>query len=69
MENTNQLEIARKMDKQGMRIFSLLALFVYLSALTYCYFTTHFFEMGVVGGVMILLAILIFRMYYSTDKH
>ena len=69
MENTNQLEIARKMDKQGMRIFSLLSLFVYLSALTYCYLTTHFFEMGIVGGVKVLLAILIFNMYYSKDKH
>ena len=69
MENTNQLEIARKMDKQGMRIFSLLSLFVYISALVYCYLTKHFFEMEIVGGVMVLLAILIFRMYYSTDKH
>ena len=69
MENTNQSDVARKMDKQGMRTFSLLSLFVYFSALGYCYSTTHFFEMGTVGGVMILLAILIFGMYYSKDKH
>ena len=69
MENTNQLEVARKMDKQGMRIFSLLSLFVYLSALAYCFLTNHFMEAAIIGSVMLMLGILIFRMYYSSNKH
>lgn len=68
MKNTNHSELVCTMDKQALRVYGTLSLIVYLSALGYCYFTNHFMEMGIIGAVMLGLAILIFSLYFSTDK-
>jgi hypothetical protein len=64
---TNHSEVVRKMDKQALLVYSSLAGVVYSCALAYCYFTNHFFEMGIVGAVMLGLGILIVNVYLSIN--
>ena len=65
MKTQNQSEIVQNMDKRALRMFGGLSLIVYSIALAYCYKTDHLFEAGVVGTVMLGLAILIGSMSAS----
>lgn len=62
---TSRAEIVRRMNKQAILVYSSLAAVVYICALAYCYFTDHFFEMGIVGSVMLGLGFLIANIYSS----
>lgn len=63
METDHQKNLAKQMDKQGLRVYALLALVVYILALVYCYKTDHFFEVGLLGVVMLVLGSLIGWIY------
>ena len=65
METNNYKEMAHQMDKQGIRIFTVVTAVVYGMSVLYCYLTNHLFEAGLVGVVMIGLGILIGAMYKS----
>ena len=65
MKTHNQSETAREMDKQGLRVYVLCAAIVYILAIGYCYYTSHFFEMELVGGVTIGLGIFVSWIYSS----
>lgn len=65
MKNTNNIETARKMDKQALKVFSFLAFCTYLSALAYCYFTGNIEAFGILAAVMLALGILIYAIYHS----
>jgi hypothetical protein len=65
MKTNDQKEMARKMDKQGTRVYVGFSAVVYLLAIAYCYFTNHIFETGLLGVVMLGLGILIVKMYKS----
>lgn len=66
METNNHKELARKMDKQGMRVFIAGTTAVYGLALYYCYASNHIFEAGLIGAVMLGLGILIGWLYKSS---
>jgi hypothetical protein len=65
METNNQKELARQMDKQGMRVFIAGTAAVYGLSLVYCFLSGHLFEAGLVGAVMVGLGILISWLYKS----
>lgn len=66
---SNQLsENVQEMDKQALRVYGGMAVAVYLMAFTYCYFTSHFLEMGIVGVVMLGLGVLISNVYFNTSQ-
>ena len=56
MANQFELNTDLKLSKSAFRVYGALALLVYVLALTYCYVTSHFFEMGMVAVVVLLLA-------------
>ncbi|MFI5164060.1 MAG: hypothetical protein ACHQHP_02310, partial [Bacteroidia bacterium] len=63
METNNHKEMARKMDKQGLRAFIVGTVAVYGLALFYCYSTGRVFETTLVGVVMLGLGGFIGWMY------
>lgn len=65
METKDHKEMARQMDKQGMRVFIAGTGAVYALSLYYCYMSGHLFEAGLVGVVMIGLGIFIGSIYKS----
>ncbi len=65
MDTTTNTSTARKMDLEALKVYVGGAAVVYTLALTYCYFTDHFMEMAIVGGVMGGLALLIGSIYRS----
>lgn len=67
MKTQNQTISQAQLSKQALRTYGALAFIVYSFALAYCYFTDHFFEMGLVGAVMLGLGILILNVYLSID--
>lgn len=65
METKDLKEMARTMDKQGMRVFIAGTVSVYGLALVYCFMSGHIFEAALLGGVMVGLGILIGWLYTS----
>lgn len=65
METKDYKEMARNMDKQGMRVFIAGTAVVYGLSLLYCFTTGHLFEAGLVGTVMAGLGIFIGWLYKS----
>lgn len=65
METNDLKNLASQMDKQGLRVYAILAAFVYVLALVYCFSTDHNFEGILVGIVMLALAGLVAWIYKS----
>lgn len=65
METNSRKELARKMDKQGMRVFIAGTAVVYSLALYYCYASNRILEAGLIGAVMLGLSVLIGWLYKS----
>lgn len=68
MKTQNNTPSVHEMNKQALKVYAGLAAIVYGLALTYCFLTDHFMEMGIVGGVMIVLGTIITRVYISFAK-
>lgn len=65
METQNQTISQVQLIKQALLVYGSLSAVVYSCALTYCYFTNHLFEMGIVGAVILGLGILVVNVYLS----
>ena len=58
----------QKIEKQALTTFTIGAACVFSAALTYCYFTRHFMELGITMGAVLFLAILIINTYRSFNQ-
>jgi predicted membrane channel-forming protein YqfA (hemolysin III family) len=65
METKDHKEMARQMDKSGMRVFIAGTVAVYAMSLSYCYSTGRIFETVLVGAVMLGLGVFVGWMYKS----
>ncbi len=55
-------------SRRALRLFAAGASIVFLGALTYCYLTEHFFEVGLIAGAMVLLGGLTSWIYKGLDS-